>query len=228
MTIVVPTCNEPDLSAWLDALRVHAPDAEVLIVDDSRAETRAALRNAAAARGDVVVDGCANGKGSAIREGIRAARGEVIVMLDADAGRSALERISDLVAEARNGSDIVIAERHGRHAELKRVVLSATFRWIQRLFIFHSVRFRDTQCGFKAFRREAALELASRQTVFGGLFDVEYLYIALRRGMRIAQVPIEQWPESRPSHLNLPRFLRKAPFDLLRMKLNGWRGRYSA
>lgn len=225
---MVPTCNEPDLGDWLDTLRAHAGDAEVLIVDDSRAATRAELRDTASARGYVVVDGCAGGKGSAIREGFRAARGDVIVMLDADAGASALARIGELVTKARNGSDVVIAERHGRHAELKRVFLSAAFRWIQRLLIFHSARFRDTQCGFKAFRREAALELASRQTVFNGLFDVEYLYIALRRGMRVSQVPIEQWPESRPSHLNLPRFLRSAPFDLLRVKWNGFLGRYSA
>jgi len=223
----VPTYREQNLGGWLDRLRAHAGDAEILLIDDSPPDIRTALREAAAARAATVLDGPANGKGGAIRDGFRAARGEVIVMIDADSDEAALNHIPELVAKAQNGSDVVIAERQGRHAQLKRFILSSGFRWVQRIFIFHSLRFRDTQCGLKAFRRDAALQLAARQSVFGGLFDVEYLYIAICRRMRIAQLPIDPWPESRPSHLNLWQFLRTAPFDLLRVKMNGWRGRYS-
>lgn len=227
MTILVPTYNEPELGPWLDRLRDNVDDAEILLVDDSRPDVREALRQTAAARGASVVDGPANGKGAAIRDGIRAAHGEIVVMIDADSDEATLRRIPEFIAKIREGNDVVIAERQGRHEQLRRVILSTTFRLVQRLLIFHSMRFRDTQCGFKAFRREAALRLAEKQTVFAGLFDVEYLYIAVCNKMRIAQIPLEMWPESRPSHLNLLRFLRTGPLDLLRVKANGLRGRYS-
>lgn len=227
LTIVVPTYDEPDLGGWLDALRAHAPDAEILLVDDSHAEARETLRRTAAARGGRILEGPGRGKGAAIREAFLAARGDVIVMIDADSDAATLQRIPEFVAKAREGFDVVIAERMGHHDALHRVFLSAAFRWVQRLFIFHSMRFRDTQCGFKVFRREAARQLAEAQTMVNGLFDVEYLYIAVRRGMRIAQLPLPMWPESRPSHFRLVPFFRKEPIELLRMKINGMRGRYS-
>ncbi len=220
VSIVVPTFNEPALDRWLAALRAHADGAEILVVDDSDLPPRAP--------GATVIAGPRRGKGGAVREGLLTARGEVIVLIDADADEPTMRLIPDLVALVRDGNDFVIAERtRFRSENLGRYILSMGLRFTQRVAIFHSTRFRDTQCGFKAFRREAARRLASMQTVDYGFFDIEYLYIAVRNGMRIGTLPLPPWPESRPSQFRFFRFLRRDLVNLLRLKWNGVRGRYS-
>ena len=65
------------------------------------------------------------------------------------------------------------------------------------------------------------------QTVRGGMYDIEYLYIAVKQRMRIAQVPVSPMRELRPSRLRVLRCLAVDPFDLVRVKWNGIRGRYT-
>jgi glycosyltransferase involved in cell wall biosynthesis len=220
VSIVVPTFNEPALAQWLAALRAHAGDAEILVVDDSDALPDLP--------GATVIAGPRRGKGGAVREGLLAAHGDVIVILDADADEATMRRIPEIVAAVRDGHDVIIAERtRFRSDNLGRYILSMGLRLTQRVAIFHSARFRDTQCGFKAFRREAGRRLASLQTVDYGFFDIEYLYIAVRSGMRIGTLALAPWPESRPSHFHFFRFLRRDIPNLLRVKWNGLRGRYS-
>jgi hypothetical protein len=124
---------------------------------------------------------------------------------------------------------VVIAERRSRwqYRNLGRFILSIGLFLAQRFFIFQSTRFFDTQCGFKAYRRDAARRLATLQSVRGGMYDIEYLYIAVKNGMTVAQVPITPMRELRPSRLRVWRCLVTDPVDLLRVKWNGLRGRYT-
>ena len=98
----------------------------------------------------------------------------------------------------------------------------------QRFWVFHRARFFDTQCGLKAYRQAAARRLAELQTVDGGMYDIEYLYIAVLNHFRIASIAVIPWPETRATRLRILRCLHTDPVDLLRMKWNGIRGRYSA
>jgi len=195
---------------------------EILIVDDSDETPR--LENARVLRGHE------RGKGDAVRIGMLAAEGEVVFHLDADADDETLARIPEFIRLIDEGYDVAIAERRARwqYRNLGRFVLSIGLFLAQRFFIFQSTRFFDTQCGFKAFRRDAARRLAELQTVRGGMYDIEYLYIAVKNGMRIAQVPVAPMRELRPSRLRVLRCLVTDPVDLLRVKWNGVRGRYSA
>ena len=197
------------------------PDSEILIVDDSEEVPRVA--NARVIRGEK------RGKGDAVRIGMLAAEGEVVFHLDADIDEEKLALVPDFIRLIDEGHDVAIAERRGRwqYRNLGRFFLSIGLFLGQRFFIFHSTRFFDTQCGFKAFRRDAARTLAELQTVRGGMYDIEYLYIAVKRGMRIAQVPVEPMRELRPSRLRVLRCLATDPVDLVRVKWNGVRGRYS-
>jgi len=122
-----------------------------------------------------------------------------------------------------------MAERRERlqYRNVARLILSAGLFVAQRVFVFQSARFFDTQCGFKAFRRDAARRLATLQTVDGGMYDIEYLYIAVKNGMRIAQVPVPPMPEVRSSRIRVLRCLVTDPLALLRVKWNGVRGQYS-
>ena len=223
VSVVVPTYNEPALDAMLDRFAKYV-DGEILIVDDSDALPSVSRPNAR------VIAGAKRGKGDAVRIGMLEAAGDVVFHADADLDDDKLALIPEFVRLIDDGADVVMAERRSRwqYRNFARFVLSIGLFLAQRLFIFQSSRFFDTQCGLKAFRRDAARKLATLQTVSGGMFDIEHLYIAVRHRMRIAQVPVTPMRELRPSRLRVWRCLLHDPVDLLRVKWNGVRGRYSA
>ena len=221
VTIVVPTRNEPDLANWLEALHASV-GGEIVVVDDS-------TRPVGELRHGRVIRGPDRGKGAAVGVGILAAQGEVIVVVDADLDQATMRRIPEFVERIGAGYDVVAGQRtRWRYDNLGRFILSIGLFVAQRLWIFHSARFFDTQCGLKAYRRDAARRLAERQTVDGGMYDIEYLYIAVLNRFRIASIAVAPWPETRSTRLRILRCLRTDPIDLLRMKWNGIRGRYTA
>jgi glycosyltransferase involved in cell wall biosynthesis len=234
VSVVVPTYDEPAIGALLDRLEPHlAPfGGEVVIVDDSSDIAHRALIDVASAPRRIavrVLRGEHRGKGDAVRIGMLAARGAIVFNADADLGDEQFALIPRFVQLIEEGHDLVIAERRSRwqYRNLGRFILSIGLFVAQRFFIFQSTRFFDTQCGFKAFRADAARTLASKQTVRGGMFDIEYLYAAVKNGMRIAQVPVPPMRELRESRVRLLSCLVHDPVDLLRVKWNGVRGRYT-
>lgn len=221
VTIVVPTRNEPNLATWLETLHASI-DAEIVVVDDSTA----AVGDLPHAR---VIRGPDRGKGAAVGAGILAAQGEVIVVVDADLDHATMMRIPEFVSRIRDGYDVVIGERtRWRYDNLGRFVLSIALFLAQRLLIFQRARFFDTQCGLKAYRQQAARRFTELQTVDGGMYDIEYLYIAVLNRLRIGSIRVVPWPETRATRLRILRCLRTDPIDLLRTKWNGMRGRYSS
>jgi len=236
LTIVVPTRDEPDLGSWLaalqTALRSLSPVSNIVIVDDSSAALHEALRAALLPVADLpirVIRGNGRGKGDAVRLGMIEGRSEVIMIVDADTEVEWLPEIGTFVdAIGRGEADVVIAERQNKwqYRNVRRFALSYGLFFAQRILIFQSRRFFDTQCGFKAFRGDVARGIAGVQKVRGGMFDIEYLYIALKNGLRVKQVPFPASRESRPSRLRLLKCLRTDPPALIRVKLNGILGRY--
>ena len=222
VSVVVPSYNEPALDALVERLtRVLPPDSEIIIVDDS-----IVFPVVANAR---VIAGAKRGIGDAVRLGILASEGEVVFHLDADVDDATLALIPAFISLIDAGNDVAMAERRERlqYRNVTRLILSIGLFVAQRVFVFQSARFFDTQCGFKAFRRDAARRLATLQTVSGGMYDIEYLYIAVKNGMRIAQVPVPAMPEVRASRIRVLRCLVTDPLALMRVKWNGLRGRYS-
>ncbi|HJQ37899.1 MAG TPA: glycosyltransferase [Thermoanaerobaculia bacterium] len=236
VSIVVPAYNEPALANDIARIaRVLPPSSEIVVVDDSDVTpewgtgTLACPDRQECLSSTRVLRGEKRGKGDAVRLGMLAAEGEVVFHLDADIDDEKLALIPDFIRLIDEGHDVAIAERRSRwqYRNLGRFILSIGLFVAQRFFIFHSTRFFDTQCGFKAFRKGAARTLAELQTVRGGMYDIEYLYIAVKRGMRIAQVPIAPMRELRPSRLRVWRCLVTDPVDLVRVKWNGVLGRYA-
>jgi dolichyl-phosphate beta-glucosyltransferase len=236
VSVVVPTYREPDLPSLLQRLAatLEPLDGEIVIVDDSDDATHAALRATATPVGNVgirVLRGTGGGKGDAIRIGILAASGNVVFYVDADIEESKLPLVPQFVALIENDHyNVVIGERRSRweYRNFGRFLLSLGLFAAQRFFIFHSRRFFDTQFGFKAFDRASAQRIASLQSVPGGMIDIEHLYIAMKNGMRIAQIPVSPVRELRPSRLRILRCLVTDPIALLRVKWNGLRGRYES
>ncbi|HVR40848.1 MAG TPA: glycosyltransferase, partial [Thermoanaerobaculia bacterium] len=173
------------------------------------------------------VTGARRGKGRAVHDGIMSANGDAVALIDADL-EVLLPHLTTFVERVRSGFDVVIAERtpHWRNRNLIRLFLSYGLYVGQRLFIFNSFRFQDTQCGFKAFAGPIAKKLAAKQRVDGGMYDIEYLYAAVQNALRIDQVPVGEITETRPSRLRLLKCLRTDPLDLLAIKWRGLLGWY--
>jgi dolichyl-phosphate beta-glucosyltransferase len=228
VSVVVPVLNERGMGRFIEAahaeLRRAGYASEVIVVDDGGDESDGKEASA----GTRLIAGPRQGKGRAVREGLLAATGEVRFAIDADLEvlLPRLGSFADFIV--RDGYDVVIAEREPDwYARgLFRFVLSYGLYLAQRFFVLSSRRFVDTQCGFKAFRASAAVTLATSQQVDGGMYDIEYLYVATRAGMRIKQVPVGVLAESRPSRLRIWKCLRQDPVDLMRIKWRGVTGSY--
>jgi glycosyltransferase involved in cell wall biosynthesis len=237
VSIVVPALDEDltePLAALCEYLRGVPPwIVEIIVVDDSRDEVRTrgqdALRVArlpANVRARLV-EGPRSGKGAAVRTGIRASEGDFVFVIDVDLP-APLDCIERFLRVLENGADVVIAERviDRKFSSTMRWALSKGLRLIQRTLVFQSFRFSDTQCGFKAFRGALIRELASEQILDGGMYDLEYLYMALRRKQRIETIAIAAAPERRHSRINVWKCLRQDPVDVIRVKVHGMLGRY--
>jgi dolichyl-phosphate beta-glucosyltransferase len=221
ISVVIPILNETRIAGFVAAVgrALNGRPGEILLVNDG---APVSVDGARELRGEH------RGKGHAVRTGILETKGDVVVVIDADLDSLLpyLPRFVELVAAERY--DVVIAERDHEVKERTplRYVLSYGLLLAQRLFIFQSFRFSDTQCGFKAFRGDVARDIAARQRVEGGMYDIEYLYAAVRNGLRIAQVRVGRVPEKRPSRIRLADCLQRDPLSLLAVKWRGLLGRY--
>jgi dolichyl-phosphate beta-glucosyltransferase len=237
VSIVIPTFREEEISRTLDRLAehlksVHDARFEILVVDDTGEDARANMRAswASSPKGNVTLDvlsGPKRGKGAAVRAGVLASSGDVVFTMDADLP-VALDQVERFLARIESGVDAVVAERPmTRNLENPlRFVLSRGLYAFQRYVVFGAHVFDDTQCGFKAFRGALARELASKQAIDGGMYDIEYLYLAHRANARIERVEVVPNPEWRASKIDAWKALRRDPKDLLLVKWRALRGDY--
>jgi len=133
------------------------------------------------------------GKGYAVKTGMLAAKGEILLFADAD-NATPIEQANKLLA-VMDSAQVVIGSRYieGAHFGKKQPfyrILGA--RFLNFFFrIFTGLKIKDSQCGFKMFRADAAKEIFSRQTFSRFSFDVEILAIAKYLGYQIKEVPID-------------------------------------
>jgi dolichyl-phosphate beta-glucosyltransferase len=225
-TIVVPSLNE-DLVGTLrqldEAVSGLPGRFEIVFVDDSPPEHLASQRTAldsAHSRAEArLVEGPRRGKGAAVRSGVRESRGERVFTMDADLPVP-LHHVGGFLRLLDDGADMVMAERplDRKFETWQRFVVSRGLLAIQRGLVFHSREFSDTQCGFKAFRGELARDIAAAQVVDGGMYDLEYVFEAHRRGAKIVRVPIVPNPEIRESRIDVWRCFTHDWIDVLRIR----------
>lgn len=218
VSLVIPARNEARrLPGTIAEIRRFFPDEPwefLVIVEPGADDTEGAAAAAAAGDGrfEIRVNPTAHGKGHAVKTGMLAARGDWIFFMDADLSVP-LRCVGEFLAAA-GGSDVLIGSR--RHPESVIAVRQPASRELAgRLFnrvlrALGVTKFRDTQCGFKAFRRESAQKIFSelRQDGFG--FDVEVVVLAEVLGLRIRELPVE-WADAPGSTL---RPLRDGIFAL--------------
>ena len=155
------------------------------------------------------------------------ARGRRRLMTDADLS-TPIEDLPRLMARLDEGYDVAIASRAlpGSNIEVRqpayREAMGRLFNVCVRVLAVPGLH--DTQCGFKLFTAEAAAAAFEPARLDGFSFDVETLFIARRRGFRIAEVPVT-WRNDETSRVG-PLNGFRAFLDLGRIRVNGWRGRY--
>jgi dolichyl-phosphate beta-glucosyltransferase len=204
-------------------------DVEVVVVDDGSGDGTAAEAEAAGAD-LVVVQPVNRGKGAAVRAGVLAASGRTIAFTDADLAY-APEQLLGLLEQVEAGWDVVVGSR--RHELTQTLVRAGRLREIGGRVInslTHAVllgAYRDTQCGLKAFRADAARTIFERSRVDGFGFDVEVFVVAERNGMAVTEVPV-QVENSTRSTVHVVRDASRLVADLFRVRRWAREGAYQA
>jgi len=211
----------------------HLPDrVSVLVVDDGSTDHTADLVRSRPEAEDsgfatdppelAVLTVPHGGKGAAVKAGMLAAQSEVIVFSDADMATP--PDMIPLIVEALADADVALGSRiQADGSDMRksqpryRRLLGKAFHLLASLWVVGPVQ--DTQCGFKGFRQGAAHDLFGRQRITSIVFDVELIYLARRRGYRIAIVPV-RWSDRRGSRMRArPGLALRVGWDLFRIPM---------
>lgn len=235
ISIVIPSYNEElRLPATLEKIAGYlsslGAETEILVVDDGSKD-----RTAEAAESfrrifpnlRVISNGVNRGKGFSVRHGMLEARGRAVLFTDADLS-APIEEAPKLL-EALKTYDVAIGSRaldrslitvHESHfREFAGIVFNTIVRLVLRL------PFVDTQCGFKAFRRERCQIIFKQQRIERFGFDPELLYLARHHGLRTVEIPV-RWGHSPATKVNMLRDSIQMFFDIFTIRWNSLLGRY--
>jgi len=236
-SIVIPAYNESArilgaLEAVAGCIRRRGWSAEVIVVDDGSRDQTAALVRAFAVKVPEVrlLQNPGNrGKGYSVRHGILQALGEVVMFTDADLS-APIEEAEGLFTAIAGGADIAIGSRWLERTRqtirqpLYRQFFGRCFNGVTRAVM--GLPYADTQCGFKAFTRAAAQTIFQLQTIERWGFDPEILFIALKRGYRIAEVPVS-WAHDERTRMSYLKDGMRMLEDIAIVRWNALLGRYS-
>jgi glycosyltransferase involved in cell wall biosynthesis len=174
-----------------------------------------------------VLDQPRQGKGAAVQMGMLKGRGEYLFICDADFSMP-VDEISKFMPPTVDHYDVAIASREVPGARRVgepdyRHLMGRVFNFIVRVLAIPKIQ--DTQCGFKVFRREVARDVFALQTIDGWGFDVEVLFIALKHGYKLIEVPIT-WYYKPQTKISPIRDSINMVLEVMRVRMNGWRGKY--
>lgn len=234
LSLIIPAYNEAErlpqtLPPVFDFLETQPYVFEIIIVNNNSSDnTRQIALEYATSRPYVrVIDELAQGKGAAVRTGMLAATGDYLFMADADFSMP-VEEIAKFLPPQLSQYDVAIGSREApgaiRYNEPQyRHFMGRVFNFYVKTLAIPG--FEDTQCGFKCFRREVAWDILPYQSIDGWAFDVELLFIALRRDYRVVEVPV-QWYYGENSRVSPIRDTINMIREVLRIRYNGFAGRY--
>ena len=215
MSVVIPAFNEErqiekTVGAIVDYMRTRRGRYEIIVSDDGSIDATADIIEGLEPKAlpvKLLRTERNRGKGDAVRRGIEASVGELVLVTDADLA-TPIEEMEALVERIRAGADIAIGSRGLRDSQLivrqprRRELLGRFFNLLVQLTMLPGIF--DTQCGFKLFRGPVARRLFAHSVVDGFAFDVEVLGLAARAAYSIAEVPV-RWYHMDHSKVSLGR-----------------------
>lgn len=236
LSIIIPAHNEANrlprtLEQIFKYLKAQNYSSEVVVVENGSSDNTLELATQFIKDHSnlVVVQEHQKGKGNAVRRGMLVARGEYRFICDADLSMP-IEDLAKFLPPVSGDFDIAIGSREApgairyneppyRHIGGRAINLAIRF------FILPGLQ--DTQCGFKCFRAETTQMLFEQQTQMGWSFDIELLYLARRKKLRIREIPIH-WYFDAGSKVSAVRDALRMISDIFRIHLNAIRGIYDS
>lgn len=232
ISIIIPAYNEGkrlgvSLQKLADFLVKRDEEFEVIVVDDASTDNTSEIAES-------FKDKIPNltvmklekspfaGKGLAVNKGMLAAKGEIALFTDADFS-TPIDEIDKLLNKINNeGSDIAIGSRAldrstvKQHQNILRELMGRTFNILVQIFTVRGIV--DTQCGFKAFKLNSTRSIFEEERIFDFGFDVELLFAAQKKGLKIVEVPV-LWYNDRASTVNPIVDSTKMFLDLIKIRL---------
>lgn len=235
LSIVIPSFNEEKrlpatLERVADYIKASGRKTEVIVVDDGSTDRTKEVAESFRGRIEnlrVVSNGQNRGKGYSVRHGSLEAQGKIVLFTDADLS-APIEEADKLLAKM-DQYDVAIGSRAVNrdlievHESKFREFAGIVFNKIVRIMLW--LPFVDTQCGFKAFRREKCKIIFEQQTIERFGFDPELLYLARHHGLRTIEVAV-RWAHSPATKISMWRDSLQMFLDVLIIRWNGMRGRY--
>jgi dolichyl-phosphate beta-glucosyltransferase len=236
LSIIIPAYNEesrlPETLAKIAAY-IHASQrsTEVLVVDDGSTDGTVAaaetmLDKLPAMR--IISNGVNRGKGFSVRHGMLQAGGRIALFTDADLS-APIEEADKLLAAVDDSFDVAIGSRAidrsliSAHQSPFREFAGIVFNTVVRLCL--RLPFVDTQCGFKAFKREPCKMIFAQQRIERFGFDPELLYLARHHGLHVTEIPV-RWAHSPGTKVSMLRDSLQMFADVFIIRWNALAGRY--
>jgi len=237
LSIVIPAFNEEGrLPRTLDSIFSYVQSrryrTEIIVVDDGSSDRTSEIVNSCRKEHSEIrlVSNAGNrGKGFSVRHGIREALGEITLFTDADLSTPIEEADKLLAAIQEQGFDAAIGSRamdrsliqvhQSAVREMAGIFFNRMVQWIL------GIEFSDTQCGFKAFRRERSRIIFEQQRIESFGFDPEILFLAKRNGLRVAEIPV-RWSHDAASKVNVVADGMRMFLELILIRWNAIRGYY--
>ncbi len=236
LSIVIPAYNEGSrieatLERVMTCVDTQGWDAEVLVIDDgSKDETVAIVERwmDLYPRLHLIKNPGNRGKGYSVRNGLLQSAGDIVMFTDADLS-APMEEANRLLAAIEAGADVAIGSRWMDRTRqtiqqpLYRQLFGRCFNGITRGVM--GLPFKDTQCGFKAFRRNAAQIVFRLQRIERWGFDPEILFIARKLRYSIIEVPVT-WGHDERSRMSYLKDGMKMLEEMAVIRYNSLAGRY--
>ncbi len=228
LSIVIPAYNEEKrigntLDNIINYLNKKDYKSEIIVVvDGSTDSTMNVIKEFGSkdSRIKATENKITRGKGYSVKKGILETRGKFALFTDADLS-TPINEVEKLIHWLEKGYDVAIGSRSLKDSQVEihqpfvRESMGKIFNKIMSLLVCKG--FKDTQCGFKCFKRQVINKIFSRQIIKGFAFDVEIILIAERHGFRVKEVPV-RWLNSPHSKVNIIRDPLIMFCDLLRIK----------
>lgn len=242
LSVVIPAYNEEgsikkgSLEEVWSFLKKQKYDWEVIVVDDASTDKTLFLSQefAKTHKGIKVFAETHRGKGGSVIAGMLKTTGDIVIFSDMDQA-TPIEEFEKFIPKFEEGYDIVIGSRSGRRgAPLIRKLMAYGFSILRTIIL--RLPYKDTQCGFKAFKKEASEKIFKRMRIFNernrekgaGVtagFDLEILYLARKLGFKVAEVPVN-WHHKETERINPIKDSFEGLRDLLKVRINALKGKY--
>lgn len=243
LSVVIPAYNEAHnlRTGVLDSVNAYLSKQsyswEVIIVDDGSVDSTADMAESFVKKNSKfkLLRQPHRGKGPTVITGMLSAKGDIVLFSDMDQA-TPIDQVEKVIDKIKSGSDVVIGSRSGREgAPIIRKIMAYGFSLLRLLIL--NLPFKDTQCGFKAFKKDASRQIFKRLKVFkessrtsgasvSAGFDLEILYIARKLNLKVTDVPVD-WHHKEGTKVNPIKDSWEGLRDLIKVKINALTNSYN-